>query len=388
MSVGPLFQIVFARRRREFAITLTDDSAMAAAAMIGEASVSPLDRAAAELTALVAVAEPTGATAAVEQPAVPADATQASLSAASQPPVAAPDAPSSVPAVAPDTGTPAADLPATTPTPDVPTATEGADGTAREDAPTEPSSGSTPAGLAPGSDQGMTQDVLDGTSLADLEAAVRELLGIPETALDLEASARMLAVAQEVAALSAQIKLLADDVAAELAAAEEAAEAQRAAERAAQLAAIEAAARNLRTRIAATDAAPNGAIPLRLLCGVDFAKGALLRCDAAAALEDLNRAYRRAFGRNLDVSSTYRDLAGQVAAREAKGDLAATPGTSQHGRGLAVDFSGFGSVGEFSDPDYLWMAKHAAAYGWVHPPAMGPGGSGPLEPWHWEFGTH
>ena len=73
--------------------------------------------------------------------------------------------------------------------------------------------------------------------------------------------------------------------------------------------------------------------------------------------------------------------------KAAKGGLAATPGRSNHGRALAVDLGGFGAVGAFGDPDYLWMKEHAEAFGWHHPRAMEPGGSGPLEPWHWEFDT-
>ena len=135
------------------------------------------------------------------------------------------------------------------------------------------------------------------------------------------------------------------------------------------------------------DAAPNGAIPADVLCSVSFDSTVLLRCDAAAALEQLDAAFRDHFGVNLTGSDSYRDFAGQVNARQTKGDLAATPGTSNHGRGLAVDLSGFGTVGQFDRPYYLWMARHAADYGWIHPAGMGPGGSGPLEPWHWEYGT-
>jgi LAS superfamily LD-carboxypeptidase LdcB len=212
--------------------------------------------------------------------------------------------------------------------------------------------------------------------------------GVGGEVLDLETSDRVLAVAHQVQALTTQVKVLADAIAAELADAEEAAAARRAEEEAKRLAAeraaLEAALRRLSTRIAATDAAPNGQIPVELLCRPRFSR-ILLRCDAAQALDRLNEAYRAAFGRDLAVSGGYRSLAEQEVARATKGDLAAQPGTSMHGRGLAVDFSGFGSVGQFDDPDYLWMVENGPAYGWVHPPAMGPGGSGPLEPWHWEY---
>lgn len=201
--------------------------------------------------------------------------------------------------------------------------------------------------------------------------------------LGLSASTRMLELADEVADLTDQVRMLAD-AAALLRAAAEAAAAE---EQAAARVAAEQAANELARKIAAADASPNGAIPHDLLCGVGFDPGVLLRCDAAAALEELDRAFRARFGHDLDVSSSYRDYPTQVAARESKGSLAAEPGTSNHGRGLAVDLDGFGAVGQFDRPYYLWMREKAAGVGWTHPAYMGPGGSGPQEPWHWEYGT-
>lgn len=129
----------------------------------------------------------------------------------------------------------------------------------------------------------------------------------------------------------------------------------------------------------------DGTVDPELLCPVPFAPGALLRCDAVDALVRLNAEFRAEHGTDLPVGDTYRTFAAQVAVKAAKGGLAATPGSSHHGWGVAVDFRGFGGVGQFDSPLYLWMREHAPAHGWVHPAAMGPGGSGPLEPWHWEY---
>jgi LAS superfamily LD-carboxypeptidase LdcB len=63
------------------------------------------------------------------------------------------------------------------------------------------------------------------------------------------------------------------------------------------------------------------------------------------------------------------------------------PGTSNHGWGLAVDLGGIGGLGQFDRPGYRWLQEHAGAHGWHHPRIMEPGGGGPQEPWHWEFGT-
>jgi LAS superfamily LD-carboxypeptidase LdcB len=131
----------------------------------------------------------------------------------------------------------------------------------------------------------------------------------------------------------------------------------------------------------------NGQIPAGSMCEVEFDSRQLLQCDAADALGDLNEAYRAQFGTDLRLTDSYRSLAGQVAVKQAKGFLAATPGTSNHGWGLAIDVAGIGGLGQFDSPGYVWLKAHAEDFGWHHPRGMEPGGSGPQEPWHWEFGT-
>lgn len=130
---------------------------------------------------------------------------------------------------------------------------------------------------------------------------------------------------------------------------------------------------------------PNGSVPLDELCAPRSAPRTLLDCSAATAFDLLAAAYRVDTGRDLRVVSGYRTYDEQVALRAARGGLAATPGTSMHGIGLAVDLADAGALGQYSTPVYLWMVEHAAGYGWAHPAAMGPGGGGPPEPWHWEF---
>jgi len=194
--------------------------------------------------------------------------------------------------------------------------------------------------------------------------------------LDLSVSAEVVAAAQRVTELSIEVQAAAE------AAAAAAAAAQAAAEEAARAEAAE-----LARKIAVAKEAPNGEIPAEALCSVEIAPQALLRCDAARALDELAAAYRADVGHDLDVVSTYRSYASQVAVKAQKGGLAATPGRSNHGRGLAVDLGGFGGVGEFTAPAYRWMKQHAETFGWHHPAAMEAGGSGPQEPWHWEFDT-
>ncbi|TKR22658.1 hypothetical protein FA014_15325 [Cellulomonas hominis] len=129
----------------------------------------------------------------------------------------------------------------------------------------------------------------------------------------------------------------------------------------------------------------DGTVDPALLCPVPFAPGARLRCDAVTALVALNAEFRADHGTDLPVGSTYRTYAEQSALKAAKGGLAAPAGVSHHGWGVAVDFAGFGGVGQFDSPLYAWMTEHGPAHGWEHPAWAGPGGSGPLEPWHWEY---
>ena len=133
-----------------------------------------------------------------------------------------------------------------------------------------------------------------------------------------------------------------------------------------------------------TDGYTNGSIPLKVLCKVAFAPSQRLRCDAAEALARLNAAYRAAFGRDLSISGSYRTLEEQISTRAAKGTMAAVPGTSNHGWGLAIDLN---EVTSYRSAQYVWLKANAMTYGWHHPVYMDEGGRGPHEPWHWEFGT-
>lgn len=125
----------------------------------------------------------------------------------------------------------------------------------------------------------------------------------------------------------------------------------------------------------------NGRIPLSALAHPRSAPGHWFRPDAAAAFDRLSAAYAVSFGRPLGITDSYRDYAHQVSTKAAKGGLAATPGTSNHGWGLAADLI----VGGYSDPRYVWMRANAPRFGWDNPAWGRPGGSGPHESWHFEF---
>ncbi len=130
------------------------------------------------------------------------------------------------------------------------------------------------------------------------------------------------------------------------------------------------------------DAYDNGRVPQSALCVLDFAPGQELRCDAAEALDSLAVAFRAQFGSDLVISDSYRSYAAQVACRAAKGSLCATPGTSNHGNGTAVDLGG--SAHTFGTDQHDWLLEHAEEFGWTLPSWARISGSKP-EPWHWEY---
>ena len=126
----------------------------------------------------------------------------------------------------------------------------------------------------------------------------------------------------------------------------------------------------------------NGSIPSTLLCELSFASGHVLRCDAAAQLERLDVAYRAYFGTHLVITDSYRSFGAQSTARAIKGTLAAVPGTSNHGWGLAIDVGG--GAQDFGTAPHLWLRENAPKFGWDNPAWARIGGSKP-EPWHWEY---
>jgi hypothetical protein len=100
---------------------------------------------------------------------------------------------------------------------------------------------------------------------------------------------------------------------------------------------------------------------------------------AADAFEMMRAAAGRE-GIDLRVIDGYRSWEVQARAYEdylagRKGGPVAPPGTSQHGNGLAVDFTN-GSVIGSDDPEWSWLRRNAGRYGFVQLPS---------ETWHWDF---
>jgi cell wall-associated NlpC family hydrolase len=126
---------------------------------------------------------------------------------------------------------------------------------------------------------------------------------------------------------------------------------------------------------------PNGLIPPSAMCTLGVA-GHSLRCDAAAAYRAMSAAFAGAFGGPICITDSYRTYAGQVRLYGEKPALAAVPGTSNHGWGLAVDLCG--GIDHYDTAQYNWMKANAGRFGFLHPDWAEPG-NGREEPWHWEY---
>lgn len=133
----------------------------------------------------------------------------------------------------------------------------------------------------------------------------------------------------------------------------------------------------------------NGRLPPGSLAAVSWtvdSRGTpfYLRADAAAALERLNVAFRAALGHDLALDLTYRDYDTQVAMRAALGSVAAVPGTSSHGTGLAIDVPELPCTYGWDTAARAWLVEQGPAYGWVSPTWARQNGSNP-EYWHFEY---
>jgi len=117
----------------------------------------------------------------------------------------------------------------------------------------------------------------------------------------------------------------------------------------------------------------NGRIPASALQVVG-STGHRLWAPAARSLTSLISA-AAADGVSIGITDSYRSYEGQVdvAARKglySQGGLAAAPGTSEHGWGMAADLR-LDAAGQ------SWMRAHGGEYGFVE--------DTPRESWHWAY---
>lgn len=152
----------------------------------------------------------------------------------------------------------------------------------------------------------------------------------------------------------------------------------------------------------------NGKLDPKTLTELSVGGNQRLLTNAAKSYERLAKAFRKRFGKVLSVTDSYRPYEDQKRIFLARYDhtpragntyanggikrwngktwhkkagvaVAAQPGWSNHGWGLALDL-GAGVNRSFTSPEYLWMQANAPAYGWTNIEGR------PLrEPWHWVY---
>lgn len=118
----------------------------------------------------------------------------------------------------------------------------------------------------------------------------------------------------------------------------------------------------------------NGKVPLSELSHINEVPGQHLWGPAARSFEAM-RAEAAKDGISLRVTDSYRDFERQEKLVKEKGlysqgGLAATPGTSNHGWGVAVDL-------DLNAEAQAWMRENAGRFGYVE--------GVPREPWHWDY---
>ena len=114
--------------------------------------------------------------------------------------------------------------------------------------------------------------------------------------------------------------------------------------------------------------------------GTDQAgRPALLKREAAESYLAMVAA-AKANGITWVINDSYRTYQRQVTQKRETPNLAATPGKSNHGCGLAVDIGTqiFGTSGE--GRVYQWLTKNASKFGFRRI-----AGTGKAESWHWEY---
>jgi hypothetical protein len=135
---------------------------------------------------------------------------------------------------------------------------------------------------------------------------------------------------------------------------------------------------------------PNGQIPDSELATTYLyypgtANGRRLLKSVAPYAEAMATAFYLHFGKPMYATDGYRDLATQwvVWRRYLNGGApAAIPGTSNHGKGEALDLAS--NINSFSSAEHKWVRENEAKYGWTHP-EWARQGNGREEAWHHEF---
>ncbi|MCW4465440.1 SH3 domain-containing protein [Glutamicibacter sp. MNS18] len=135
----------------------------------------------------------------------------------------------------------------------------------------------------------------------------------------------------------------------------------------------------------------NGQISSSMLVAIPWdTEKTLIAAPALADLTRLNTAFKKKFGKNLDIDLAYRTLDTQkYYYRDLGPFIAAKPGTSNHGWGLAIDVPETYDY-SFRGKYYKWLKANAHKYNWVHRAYLeeyrANGTRNPYaEAWHFEY---
>ena len=135
----------------------------------------------------------------------------------------------------------------------------------------------------------------------------------------------------------------------------------------------------------------NGKLPSSMLVALHWDKEkTLIAAPAAADLGRLNAAFKKKFGKNLDIDLAYRTLDTQKLLYQELGHyIAAKPGTSNHGWGLAIDVPETFNY-SFKGKYYKWLKANSKKYNWIHRKNLeefrANGSRNPYaEAWHFEY---
>ena len=112
-------------------------------------------------------------------------------------------------------------------------------------------------------------------------------------------------------------------------------------------------------------------------------RGKPLRDVAAFHLSHLNEAYKKRFGKDIGILEGMRSIATQQhywnLYQSGRGNLAAWPGSSNHGWGVAVDLDS--PLDNRYSAEHQWLVENAPNYGWWWAGRT----FSQVEPWHFEF---
>lgn len=135
----------------------------------------------------------------------------------------------------------------------------------------------------------------------------------------------------------------------------------------------------------------NGLLPADLIKQSTSATGAmgLFLVDVVDDFDRLARAFQEKFNQKLKLNDSYRSFNDQIRIKnekmsEGKATEAATPGTSNHGWGLAFDFNThYNGKSGFQSETYNWMLHNAPRFGFESPQVLRDGDPSIAdEAWH------